>query len=94
MVEHEHFNQQRAVQYYADIRNTLIGVSAAWPFSRSASGCSAWKRGCLAWEKGYSAYYNLMLIVNIPSLLIIENEDKILFKNFISHFTLHFTWKS
>ena len=23
MVEHKHFNQQRAVQYYADIRNTL-----------------------------------------------------------------------
>ena len=23
MVEHEHFNQQRVVQYYADIRNTL-----------------------------------------------------------------------
>ena len=26
MVEHEHFNQQRAVQYYADIRNTLSSL--------------------------------------------------------------------
>ena len=26
MVEHKHFNQQRAIQYYADIRNTLSSL--------------------------------------------------------------------